>query len=113
MSTFCVYGVTRTMALRSAKKKVNEYSKEARRLLTTTEWAMAVGMVAAGLFAATPPRKCSGEFSTPEFCQDFIDLGMKTGQLKHPRVMYRKPRDPDPKTGRERFTWTKFEGRAA
>ena len=112
MSGFCVFGVTKALARKRAEDKTPTFDKQLKRELTKEEWTTRVEAEAARIFQTAKPVKISPAFDAPQFCRDWIDVGVRTAQLRVPKVMVRgKKFDADgrpvlnKKTGEHVMAW--------
>lgn len=89
MSGFCVYGMTKTLARKRAEDKTPTFDKQLKRDLSTEEWTARVEVEAARIFQTARAVRISPAFDAPQFCRDWIDVGIQTAQLREPKVMVR------------------------
>jgi hypothetical protein len=89
MSGFCVFGVTKALARKRAEDKVPAVDAKTKQELTKDEWTERVEAEAARIFQTAKPVKISPAFDAPQFCRDWIDVGLRTMQVRAPKVMAR------------------------
>lgn len=89
MSGFCVFGVTRQDCLKRARAKVSTKDPVTKLQLRPEEWAARVAAEADKLFEIARPKQISPAFDSPQFCKDWIELGLKglPPQIRAPQVM--------------------------
>jgi hypothetical protein len=89
VSGFCVFGVTRQDCLRPARAKVSTKDPKTKATLSPAEWDERVQVVADELFAIARPKQISPAFDSPQFCADWIALGLRgvPPQIRAPQVM--------------------------
>jgi hypothetical protein len=77
MSGFCVFGVTRQDCLKRARAKVSTRDPVTKQQLRPEEWAARVEVEADRLFQIARPKQISQAFDSPQFCADWIALGLR------------------------------------
>lgn len=77
MSGFCVFGVTRQDCLKRARAKVSTRDSATKLQLRPEEWAARVDAEADRLFEIARPKQISPAFDSPQFCADWIALGLR------------------------------------
>ena len=87
MSGFCVFGVTRQDCLKRARSKVSKKDPKTKADLSLAEWTDRVELVARELFEIARPKQISPAFDSPQFCREWIDLGLRTSQIRAPQIM--------------------------
>lgn len=103
MSTFVVFGMTRSMAVSIAKKKVSEHKK------TQDQWMAAVNEMADEILANQKlVKQLSDYFDAPQFSQDFMALARKTDDGTRLEIRYKKESGISKKTGRPIKKWAVY-----
>jgi hypothetical protein len=89
VSGFCVFGVTRQDCVKRARAKVSTRDPATKAALSPEEWTAKVGAEADRLFEIARPKQISPAFDSPQFCADWIALGLRGAppQIRAPRVM--------------------------
>ena len=77
MSGFCVFGVTRQDCVKRARAKVSTRDPANKAALSPEEWAAKVEAEADKLFEIARPKQISPAFDSPQFCADWIALGLR------------------------------------
>lgn len=113
MSAFCVYGYTRQLAMKKARKTVDTWDKEAKRTIDPQEWEARVQEEAERLFHKAKRTKVSNTFSAPAFAAEFIKLGERSGDLRGGTVYAHMETDKvSKKTGKPLLKWKPWTDRA-
>ncbi|USE78942.1 hypothetical protein NDR89_20105 [Cupriavidus gilardii] len=86
MSAFCVYGMSFTLALKRAEKKVSSVG------LSMEDWRKQVHDAAEQILLSAKPTQVSPTFDAPQFAQDWIEVAERTSRVHAPRVMVRAPK---------------------
>jgi hypothetical protein len=89
MSAFCVFGVTRQDCIKRARAKVSTRDPKTKKDLSPEEWAERVAAMADELFDAANPKQISPSFDSPQFCREWIEIGLRGSppQIRAPRIM--------------------------
>jgi len=105
---FFVFGVSKTLALNTAKKKTKLWTGTGknRKDLAPDEYENLVKANAQNLFEKIKPQKLSHSLSTPELCRNYIALANKNEDHRDLHIKYRVPTGKiNPKTKREIMEW--------
>lgn len=83
MSAFCVFGISREQCKKRAKEEVGTYDN-------ANEYTQRLAEVAQSLFdTVTRKRQISPAFDAPQFCEDWINVGLHADAIKWPEIMVR------------------------
>lgn len=116
MSSFCVFGISRSDCKRIAEKKVSTYDPEKKVDMSLAEWRLRADAFAESLFNEMDRAKqISPAFDAPQFCIDWINVGARGGQIKSPTVMVRGQKIdeegvPVKRNGKPVITWLPYAG---
>lgn len=89
MSAFCVFGISRDQCKKRAKEVVSAYD-EKRRPLAADEYVKRIEEFTQELFDEMERKKqISPAFDAPQFCEDWISVGLRSGSIKWPEIMVR------------------------
>lgn len=85
MSSFCVYGISKSRCRAHAEKKVSHIG------MTVSEWGEAVRQKAAEIFnSQEKSEQISPEFDAPQFCLDWI--AAQPNEVRNAVIMHRGPK---------------------
>ncbi len=85
MTSFCVFGISKSRCKLHAEKKVSHIG------MTASEWGDATRKMAATIFESQDRiEQISPEFDAPQFCEDWMQA--QPGQIKNAVIMYRGPK---------------------
>lgn len=107
MSSFCVYGISKSRCKQHAEKKVSHFGK------TVSEWGDEVRQKAAELFdTQDKSEQISPEFDAPQFCRDWI--AAQPSEIRNAVIMYRGPKTDKHggtvmKKGAPVMTWIEYD----
>lgn len=114
MSTFAVFGMTRTFALAEARKKVRTAKGEGRDRvdLTPEQWDQACQAYADKVMAGARVTKLTQPFDAPQFAAHYMNLLKKRGECRdlsikaNAAVKLPNGRESrNPKTGKIKMAW--------
>jgi hypothetical protein len=90
MTAFCVFGISYAQCKALAEKNVESYDAKEKRTLTQEEFAERVEQAAKELFeGGAKLKQISPAFDAPQFCEDWIRVGLKSNCIRQPKVMTR------------------------
>lgn len=116
MSGFCVYGVSMTACIKTARSKVRNYTIGdfgKKIYMTVEEWDRSVLEKADKLFNSSKEKQISPAFDSPRFCRDWIEVGVKTKQISRHKIMCKGPKTDDKgapviRKGKPVIAWVSF-----
>lgn len=85
MTSFCVYGISKSRCKQHAEKKVSHIG------MTVSEWGEEVRKKAAEIFESQDKsEQISPEFDAPQFCRDWI--AAQPSEIRNATIMHRGPK---------------------
>jgi len=118
MSTFAVFGMTRTLALAEARKKVSTMKGEGRDRvhLTPDQWEDECQKYADKIMAGAKVTKLTTPFDAPQFAAEYAGLLKKVGNCRDLRVKANAPvklpngnEMRNPKSGKVKMAWQDWD----
>lgn len=80
MSTYAVFGMTRSLALELARKQTSTRQKGNK--LSETEWLALCEQVADSIMEGERTKQLSPMFDAPQFAREFVELARKTEKAR-------------------------------
>lgn len=118
MSTFAVFGMTRTIALAEARKKVRTVKGEGRDRvdLTPEQWEEACQAYADKVMAGARTTKLTQPFDAPQFASHYMALLRKRGECRDLHIkanaavkMPNGQTATNTKTGKVKMAWQDWD----
>lgn len=114
MSSFCVYGVSKTKCKQAAEKKVPLTEGVPKRTLTMPEWLERVEKVLTDMFENGRAKQISPAFDAPHFATDWINIGLQSNEIRSPKVMVKgekvdKNGEPVLRKGKPVIGWVPYK----
>jgi hypothetical protein len=89
MTTYAVFGMTRTYALAEARRRVSPVV--GNQVIPENEWIQRVEERAAATMAGTTVKMVSQAFDAPQFCDEFIALARRSGECRGLHIRAKQP----------------------
>jgi hypothetical protein len=106
MSTFAVFGVTKSALRPQVERRLHRDLAKHKKAVTVDEFAQLREQALNREFDAAPPRKVSGMFDAPQRAAEFAELSVRMGDGKNlvvkARVRIERP------NGKMGWTWQEW-----
>lgn len=86
---FVCMGVSMTDCITKARKKVPNFDSITKTALPVEEWGRRVSKEADEIFASARAKQISPSFDAPQFCRDWIEIGLKSNHIRSQKIMAR------------------------